>query len=71
MLVCSEAVTRAALERKESRGAHTRNDYPDKAEGFAKVNVVLRKGADGGMEVRQEPIPPIRADLQAIIEEMK
>jgi succinate dehydrogenase / fumarate reductase flavoprotein subunit len=71
MLVCSEAVTRAALERKESRGAHTRNDFPDKDGNFAKVNVVIRKGAGGAMEVSQKPIPPMRADLQQIIEEMK
>jgi succinate dehydrogenase / fumarate reductase flavoprotein subunit len=71
MMVVSEAVARAALERKESRGAHTRNDFPKKEEAFAKVNVVLRKAADGTMEVSQRPITPIRADLQAIIEEMK
>jgi len=71
MLVISEAVARSALDRNESRGAHTRNDFPDKSEACAKVNTVVRKGADGAMEVQQRPIAEMRSDLQAIIEEMK
>jgi succinate dehydrogenase / fumarate reductase flavoprotein subunit len=67
----SQAVTRAALMREESRGAHTRNDFPDKDSAFAKVNVVIHKGAGGAMEVSQQPIPPMRPDLHEIIEEMK
>jgi succinate dehydrogenase / fumarate reductase flavoprotein subunit len=71
LLTAAEAVTRSAIERKESRGAQFREDYLDKDPAFGKVNIVLRKAADGSMEVRREPIPQIRPDLQQIIQEMK
>ena len=71
LLTVSEAIARSAESRRESRGAHTRLDHPDKDPELGKVNTVVRKGADGGMTVRQEPIAPIRDDLQQIIEEMK
>ncbi|MDX1495313.1 MAG: hypothetical protein R3253_14700, partial [Longimicrobiales bacterium] len=66
----SEALVRAARERKESRGAHSRTDYTDKDPEWGKVNLVIRKGGGGEMEIRKEPIPPIRQDLKDIIEEM-
>jgi len=71
LLTAAEAVTRSAIERKESRGAQFREDYLNKDAALGKVNVVLRRAADGSMEVRREPIPQIRPDLQQIIEEMK
>lgn len=71
LLTVSEAVARAALERKESRGAHFRDDHPNKDEQYAKFNIVLRKGADGAMQVAREPLPPMSEELKAIIEEMK
>ncbi len=52
-------MARGALERQESRGAHTRADYPGEQEEWQKVNIVIRKG-NGGMETRkvQRPEPP-------------
>jgi succinate dehydrogenase / fumarate reductase flavoprotein subunit len=71
MLTCSEAVTRSALERRESRGAQFRADHPDKDPAFGKLNVVVRKGGDGRMQVERVPIPPLPAELAQIVEEMK
>ncbi len=71
LLTYSEAIARAALERKESRGAHTRLDYPDKDEKFGKLSVVIRKNSDGGLEVSSEPIPEIPEGLQRIIDAKK
>ena len=71
LLTVSEAITRAALERKESRGAQFREDYPEKDERFSKVNTLIRKGEDGGMEVLLEPLPEMPDYLKQIIEEMK
>jgi succinate dehydrogenase / fumarate reductase, flavoprotein subunit len=71
LLTVSEMITRAALERRESRGAHFRDDFPTKEERLGGFNIVVRKGADGEMEFRREPTSPMRADLQQIIQEMK
>ncbi|MEY2577943.1 MAG: succinate dehydrogenase / fumarate reductase, flavoprotein subunit, partial [Verrucomicrobiota bacterium] len=71
LLTVSEAVTRAAIERKESRGAQFRDDYPDKDEEFSKVNTIIRKTADGTMEVQLAPLPEMPDYLKQIIEEMK
>jgi succinate dehydrogenase / fumarate reductase flavoprotein subunit len=68
MLTVSEAVTLAALERKESRGGHTREDYPKTDAHFAKVNVVLEK-KDGGFVVRQDPLPEMPDDLKKLFED--
>lgn len=70
LLTVSEAIALSAIERKESRGGHFRDDYPDKdAEHFAKVNVRVRKGEDGRMQVDQVPMAKMPEDLQAIIDE--
>jgi succinate dehydrogenase / fumarate reductase, flavoprotein subunit len=71
LLIVSEAITRAALERKESRGAQFRDDYPDKNEQFAKVNTIVAKAVDGSMQLRLEPLPEMPDYLKEIIEEMK
>ena len=71
MLVCAEACTLGALERKESRGGHFREDFPDKDPEAQKYNSVISKAADGSMKLRREPIPPLPEPLKQVIEEMK
>ncbi len=70
MLSVSEAVTRGALERKESRGGHTRDDYPFADDRFGTVNVVIRRSG-GGLGVAIEPIPPLPPELKALLGEKK
>jgi succinate dehydrogenase / fumarate reductase flavoprotein subunit len=69
LLTVSEAITRSALERKESRGAHFRDDFPNKDAAFGKVNTVVWKGRDGTMQLRREPLPEMPAELKHVIEE--
>jgi succinate dehydrogenase / fumarate reductase flavoprotein subunit len=71
MLTVSEAITRAALLRKESRGAQFRDDFPGKDPEWGKYNNVIRRGSEGEMIVEQRPIPPLPPELKAVIEEMK
>ena len=71
MLTVSEAITRSAIERKESRGGHFRDDFPNKDETCGRMNVIVWKGADGAMQVRRQPSPEMPAELKQIIEEMK
>jgi succinate dehydrogenase / fumarate reductase flavoprotein subunit len=70
LLTVSEAVTRSALERKESRGGQFRDDFPGKDTlQFGRENTVVWKGPDGRMQFRWEPIPPMPADLKEVIRE--
>ncbi|MPZ98860.1 MAG: fumarate reductase/succinate dehydrogenase flavoprotein subunit [Dehalococcoidia bacterium] len=70
MLNVAEAVTTAAIERQESRGGHTRDDFPGPSPEFAKVNVVVRRSEDdGAITATQEPLPQMPAELQRLFEE--
>jgi succinate dehydrogenase / fumarate reductase, flavoprotein subunit len=71
LLTVSEAIARSALERKESRGGHFREDFPKKEDACATFNVVSFAGPDGQMQIRREPVKPMPAELKAVIEEMK
>ncbi len=71
LLTVSEAITRCAIERKESRGGHFRDDYPEKSGDFGSFNFVVTKGVGGEMRIERSPIPPMPPELKAIIEEMK
>src|SRR5205814_2647711 len=61
LLTVSEAVTRAAIERKESRGAQFRDDFPTKSEEYGKFNIALRKNARGEMDLLRQPVAPMPA----------
>ena len=69
MLSISEAITLAAIERKESRGAHTRDDYPETSAEWGKFNIAVRVGADGEPTIARELLPEIPIELRALVEQ--
>jgi len=71
LLTVSEAIARSALERRESRGGHFRDDYPNKDKAFGEFNIIVRRGPGGEMKVLRENIPPMPAELKQIIEEQQ
>jgi succinate dehydrogenase / fumarate reductase flavoprotein subunit len=71
LLTISEAVTRAAIERKESRGAHFREDHPQKDEQTGNCNLIIVKGEDGQMTVKRMPLRDMPRELKQIVDEMK
>jgi len=70
LLNVSEAITLAAIERKESRGGQFRDDYPAKDPEFAKFNFTIKKSDGGEMQIARVPIPEMPEELKKIIEEM-
>jgi succinate dehydrogenase flavoprotein subunit len=71
LLTVSEAIARSAIERRESRGGHFREDYPAQDKSWSTVNVQVTRAADGRMTVRRVPIPEMPEHLKQVIAEMK
>jgi len=71
LLAVSEAIARSAIERRESRGGHFREDFPDKGAEFGTVNMMVKQVAGGGMQLSRIQIPPIPDHLKQVIEEQK
>ena len=71
LLIISEAIARAALNRKESRGGHFRDDYPKSDPAGARYNIVIQRAPDGTMRLTREPIAEMPAELKQVIEEQK
>jgi succinate dehydrogenase / fumarate reductase flavoprotein subunit len=63
MLVVAECVAQAALERQESRGGHTRDDYPGMSPEWRKINLICSASAQGTVSLKRQPNPPMRTDL--------
>ncbi len=66
----SEIIVRCALERKESRGAQWRIDYPDKSEEWGKLNLIASR-KDGAVSIEKRPVPPMAPQLAALFQETK
>jgi succinate dehydrogenase / fumarate reductase flavoprotein subunit len=63
IVLIAECVAQAALERQESRGGHTRDDYPEMSPEWRKVNLICSVDADGSVSLKRQPIVPMRTDL--------
>lgn len=70
MALVSEAIAKAALERAESRGAHTRDDYPATDDEWGKINLVCRESA-GDIEIHKQPLPEMPEELRSLFEGKK
>jgi succinate dehydrogenase / fumarate reductase flavoprotein subunit len=69
MLLVSQSVARAALERQESRGGHTRDDFPKSDSAWGTLNVVVRLGPDDALTIDRQPLLPPPPELAALLEE--
>jgi succinate dehydrogenase / fumarate reductase, flavoprotein subunit len=63
MLLVADCVAQAALERQESRGGHTRDDYPGMSPEWRKINLICSADADGTVSLTRQPIVPMRTEL--------
>jgi succinate dehydrogenase / fumarate reductase flavoprotein subunit len=71
LILVSEAVTRAGLERRESRGAHFRDDFPTKVDEYSTFNLVIERDGDGAMKLTRAPVADLPPELQQVVEENK
>jgi succinate dehydrogenase / fumarate reductase flavoprotein subunit len=71
LLTVSEIVTRAALERKESRGAQFRDDYPEKSAEWGQYNLRVQRAEDGGVRIERLPAIPMSEEMKQVVEEQK
>jgi succinate dehydrogenase / fumarate reductase flavoprotein subunit len=69
MLLVSECIAKAALEREESRGGHTRDDFPAPDPEWGRTNVVLTRAPDGEVVLHRQPLPQMPGELAEIFEE--
>jgi succinate dehydrogenase / fumarate reductase flavoprotein subunit len=71
LLTVAEAIALSAIERRESRGGHFREDYPDKSAEFGTINIMVKRAGDGSINVSRVPIPEIPPELKQVIEDQK
>ena len=69
MLAVSECIARAALERQESRGGHTRDDFPATDPEWGRINLVCTRTPDGALTVTRQPLPEMPPELAEVFEE--
>jgi succinate dehydrogenase / fumarate reductase flavoprotein subunit len=69
MLLVSECIAKAALGREESRGGHTRDDFPATDADWGKVNLICTLGPGGEVDINRQPLPQMPSELSEIFEE--
>ncbi|SEO77191.1 fumarate reductase/succinate dehydrogenase flavoprotein subunit [Trujillonella endophytica] len=70
MLLVSECIARAALERQESRGGHTRDDFPATNDEWSRTNLICSRASDGTVALSRQPLPTMPAELAEVFEEV-